>query len=92
MTTKKTRIFSQKQMQTQIAQVETLTLPLESALEGLKGFSKPFSTKSLPTPTKSLPTPTKSLPTPTKSLPTCRPSTFSHIFSSARGDDARRRS
>ncbi len=37
MTTKKTRIFSQKQMQTQIAQGGTLTLPLESALEGLKG-------------------------------------------------------
>ena len=37
MTRKKTRIFSQKQMQTQIAQGEILTLPLESAQEGLEG-------------------------------------------------------
>lgn len=67
-------------MQTQIAQGGTFTLPLESALEGLKGPLEASLSVSPETPFRP----------PQKAFRLSTRKTFSHIFSSARGDDARR--
>ena len=81
MTSKKTRNFRQRQTQKlppSDTKVETLDLPLESAQEALEE------------PVEAIQTPP--LENTLKTFPNQRSSTFPHLFSSAWGDDARRRS